>query len=314
MILDDILQAVGDTPLLRLSRYAPDCPAELLAKLELLNPYSIKDRPALAMIRDAEEKGLLKRGGTIVEATSGNTGMALAMASSVRGYTCVLVMSEIQSLERRMVLKALGAELVLTPREGGTKAARETAQRIAKDRGAFYVGQHDHPANPLSHQLTTAEELWRDTEGRIDALVGGLGTGGTLCGVMRALRERKPEFKVFGVEPAESPVIKEGTFRPHRLMGTAPGFVPGVLEEELLEEILLVTEDEAFESCRRIAATEGLLVGISSGATAVAARRLAERPEWKGRTIACIFADSGQRYLSVDGLFDTGSEPEPETR
>lgn len=312
MILDDMLQAIGQTPLLRLQRYAPNCPAELLAKLELLNPYSIKDRPVLAMLRDAEERGLLRPGGTIVEATSGNTGMALAMAATIRGYRCVLVMSEIQSLERRQVLRALGAELVLTPREGGTRAARERAQEIAADSGAFYVGQHDHPANPRAHEETTAEELWRDTDGRIDALVAGLGTGGTLCGVARSLRHRKASFRVFGVEPQESPVISRGVFRPHRLMGTAPGFVPGVLERELLEEILLVSEDEAFEACRRIARTEGLLVGISSGATAAAAARLAERPEWHGRTIVCVFADSGQRYLSVEGLFDGAVAADPE--
>ena len=305
MILDDALQAIGCTPLLRLRRYAPDCPAELLAKLELLNPYSVKDRPVLSMIRAAEDEGFLAPGGTLVEATSGNTGMALAMASTIRGYRCILVMSEIQSVERRMVLRALGAELVLTPREGGTKAAREEAKRIARETGAFYVGQHDNPANPAAHERTTAEELWRDTDGRIDALVAGLGTGGTLCGVARVLKERKPEFQVFGVEPAEAPFISQGVFRPHRLMGTAPGFVPGVLERDLLDEILLVTEEEAFESCRRIAATEGLLVGISSGAAALAARRLAERPEWSGKTIACVFADSGQRYLSVEGLFRT---------
>jgi len=305
VILDDILQAIGDTPLLRLARYAPDCPAQLLAKLELFNPYSLKDRPALAMIRDAEEKGLLEPGGTLVEATSGNTGMALAMAAAVRGYRCVLVMSAIQSVERRQVLQALGAELVLTDAEGGTKLARETAKRLAVERGAFYVGQHDHPANPAAHEQTTAEELWRDTDGGIDALVAGLGTGGTLCGVARALKPRKPGFQVFGVEPQESPVISEGVFHPHRLMGTAPGFVPGVLERELIDEILLVSEDEAFEACREIAGTEGLLVGISSGAAAAAARRLASRPEWKDKTIVCLFADTGQRYLSVDGLFDT---------
>jgi cysteine synthase A len=257
------------------------------------------------MIRAAEEEGLLAPGGALVEATSGNTGMALAMAATIRGYRCILVMSEIQSVERRMVLRALGAELVLTPRDGGTKAAREEAKRIARETGAFYVGQHDNPANPAAHERTTAEELWRDTDGRIDALVSGLGTGGTLCGVARVLKQRKPGFRAFGVEPAESPFISQGVFRPHRLMGTAPGFVPGVLERELVDEILLVSEEDAFESCRRIAATEGLLVGISSGAAALAARRLAERPEWRGKTIVCVFADSGQRYLSVEGLFQT---------
>jgi cysteine synthase A len=303
MILDDITQAIGNTPLLRLNRFAPDAPAEMLAKLELLNPYSLKDRPVLAMIRAAEQSGQLSRGDTVVEATSGNTGMAIAMVCAARGYRSVLVMSEIQSIERRQILRALGAELVLTPASQGTSGARVEAKRIAAETGALYVGQHDNPANPLAHESTTAEELWRDTDGRIDALVGGLGTGGTLCGVARALKTRKPSFQTVGVEPAESPFISRGIFQPHRLMGTAPGFVPGVLERDLIDEIMLVNEADAFESCRRIAHTEGLLVGISSGATAIAAERLAARPEWKGKTIVCVFADTGQRYLSVDGLF-----------
>lgn len=312
MILDDLAQAVGGTPLMRLARFAPDCPAELLAKLEMFNPYSVKDRPALSMLRDAERRGLLEPGGTVVEATSGNTGMGLAMACAARGYRCLLVMSEIQSVERRQVLRALGAELVLTPRDAGTKAARARAKEIAAAEGAFYVGQHDNPANPRAHEETTALELWEDTDGRIDVLVAGLGTSGTLCGVARALKPRKPTFRVVGVEPEESPVISRGEFRPHRMMGTAPGFVPGILDRDLLDEILLVSEGDAFAACRRIARTEGLLVGISSGATAVAARRLAERPEYAGTTMACLFADSGQRYLSVQGLFDTDGEASKE--
>lgn len=303
MICDDLTQAVGDTPLLRLRRFAPDCRATLLAKLELLNPYSVKDRPVLAMVSAAEQSGELKRGGRVVEATSGNTGMAIAMVCAARGYCCTLVMSEIQSIERRQVLKALGAEVVLTPSEGGTKAARKEAKRIARETGAFYIGQHDNPANPQAHEETTAEELWLDTDGEIDALVGGLGTGGTLCGVARAIKPRKPSFQTFGVEPEHSPFISKGIFKPHRMMGTAPGFVPGVLERKLIDEIVLVSEEDAFEACRRIARTEGLLVGISCGAAAIAAERLANRPEFAGKTIVCIFADTGQRYLSVEGLF-----------
>ncbi|MHC4549025.1 MAG: PLP-dependent cysteine synthase family protein [Planctomycetota bacterium] len=303
MILDDLTEAVGCTPLLRLSRFAPDAPAELLAKLELLNPYSVKDRPVLAMVRAAEEEGTLAPGGTVVEATSGNTGMALAMVCATRGYRCVLVMSEIQSLERRQVLAALGAELVLTPKEGGTRVAREEALRIARETGAFYLGQHSHPANPRAHEQTTAEELWRDTEGSIDALVAGLGTGGTLCGVARALRPRKPAFKTIGIEPEHSPFISQGIFRPHRMMGTAPGFVPEVLDRTEIDEIVLVAEEDAFAACRRLARTEGLLVGISSGAAALVGERLAARPEWHGKTLVCVFADTGQRYLSVEGLF-----------
>lgn len=303
MILDDLTGAVGGTPLLRLTRYAPDAPAEILAKLELLNPYSIKDRPVLAMIEAAEREGRLAPGGTVVEATSGNTGLAVAMVCAARGYRCLLVMSEIQSIERRQALAALGAEVVLTPKEHGTRGAREEARRIVGERGACYLGQHDNPANPRAHQETTAEELWQGTGGRIDALVAGLGTGGTLCGVARALRPRKPSFQVIGIEPESAPFISQGTFRPHRMMGTAPGFVPGVLERDEIDEIELVCEEDAFAACRRLARTEGLLVGISSGATAVASERLAARPEWRGKTIVCIFADTGQRYLSVEGLF-----------
>jgi cysteine synthase A len=305
MILDDITQAIGGTPLLRLDRYAPDSPATLLAKLELLNPYSVKDRPVRAMINAALADGTLPPGGRVVEATSGNTGMAVAMICAARSLSCTLVMSEIQSMERRQVLAALGAELVLTPKSGGTKAARDRAKAIAKDTGALYLGQHDNPENPRAHAETTALELWEDTQGGIDVLVGGLGTGGTLVGVARALKPKKPEFLTVGVEPANSPFISQGIFRPHRLMGTAPGFVPGILERELIDEIALVSEEDAFASVRRIASTEGILVGISSGATALVATRVAARPEMKGKTIACIFADTGQRYLSVEGLFQS---------
>jgi len=303
MILDDITQAIGSTPLLRLTRFAPDAPATILAKLELFNPYSVKDRPVRAMIEAAERDGTLAPGGTIVEATSGNTGMAIAMICAARGYRCVLVMSEIQSVERRQVLAALGAEVVLTPAAEGTRGARVEAKRIAADTGALYIGQHDNPANPLAHEQTTAEELWRDTGGAIDALVGGLGTGGTLCGVARALKPRKPSFQTIGIEPEQAPFISQGIFAPHRIMGTAPGFVPGVLDRELIDEIVLVSEDDAFDACRRIARTEGLLVGISSGAAAVACERLAAREEWHGKTLVCMFCDTGQRYLSVEGLF-----------
>jgi cysteine synthase A len=302
-IVDDVSQLIGNTPLLRLRRFAPDAKAELLAKLELLNPYSVKDRTVLFMLNDAEAEGRLEPGGTVVEATSGNTGLALAMLCAVRGYRCVLVMSAIQSIERRQMLKALGADLVLTPKEGGTKAARVEAKRIAAKEGAYYIGQHDNPSNPRAHQRTTAEELWTQTEGRIDVLVAGLGTGGTLVGVSRALRDRKPDLQTVGVEPEGSPFISQGIFRPHRMMGTAPGFRPGVLDESHLDRIELVSEEDAFEACRSIATTEGLVVGISSGAVAVAAARLARDPAFEGKTIVSMFADSGQRYLSVEGLY-----------
>jgi len=303
VILEDLTGAVGGTPLLRLDRFLPGTQVQALAKLELFNPYSIKDRPALFMIRDAEARGTLKAGGTIVEATSGNTGMALAMIARARGYRCILVMSAIQSVERRQVLAALGADLVLTPAEGGTKAARKEAKRIAAESDALYIGQHDNPANPRAHEETTGPELWRDTEGRIDALVAGLGTGGTLVGCARAIKPRKPSFHTIGVEPERAPFISQGVFAPHRLMGTAPGFVPGVLDRDLIDEIALVSEEEAFAACRELARTEGLLVGISSGAVAVVLRRLAADPAWRGKVVVGIFADSGQRYLSVEDLF-----------
>ena len=303
MILEDVTQAIGGTPLLRLSRFAPGAKAEILAKLELFNPYSVKDRPVLAMIRAAESRGELRPGGCIVEATSGNTGMAIAMICAARSYRCILVMSEIQSVERRQILAALGADVRLTPKAEGTRGAREEAKRIAADTGALYIAQHDNPANPEAHEKTTAEELWRDTGGKIDALVAGLGTGGTLCGAARALKPRKPSFRTIGIEPESSPFISKGIFAPHRMMGTAPGFMPGVLDRDLIDEILLISEDDAFEACRRIALTEGLLVGISSGAAALACMRLARDPEWHGKTLVCVFADTGQRYLSVEGLF-----------
>ena len=306
MILDDMSQAIGRTPLLRLNRFLPDAKGEVLAKLELLNPYSIKDRPVLFMIRDAEERGILKPGGTIVEATSGNTGMAIAMIAAARGYRCVLVMSAIQSVERRQILKALGAELILTPADGGTKAAREEAKRICQERAAFYIGQHENPNNPRSHEDTTGPELWQETDGRIDALVAGLGTGGTLVGCARAIKPKKASFRTIGIEPEQAPFISPGIFKPHRMMGTAPGFVPPVLERELIDEIALVSEDEAFTACREIAQTEGLLVGISSGAVGVVLRRMAQDPAWAGKTIVGIFCDTGQRYLSVSGLFPSG--------
>lgn len=309
MILDNLAQAVGNTPMLRLSRFAPDTPATLLGKLELFNPYSLKDRPVLRMVKAAEEQGRLEPGGEVVEATSGNTGMALAMVCAARGYRCTLVMSEIQSVERRQVLAALGAELVLTHRDGGTKAARETAKRMATDRDALYLGQHDNPANPEAH-VQTAEEIWADTQGAVDVVVAGLGTGGTLMGIERTLRPRKPSIELIAVEPEEAPFISRGIFRPHRMMGTAPGFHPKVLEKERLDEIRLCSEPEAFAACRELARTEGLLAGISSGATTAVARRIARDPARAGQTVVCVICDTGQRYLSVEGLFQT-AESDP---
>jgi cysteine synthase A len=298
----NVAEMIGNTPLLRLERLAVEW--EIYAKCEFMNPLSLKDRPVLQIIEDAEQAGRLKPGSTLLEATSGNTGMAVAFLAAIKGYRAILVMSEIQSLERRKVLKALGAELVLTSASEGTKGARQKLKEIlAKHPDYFYIGQHVNPSNPKAHYLTTGPEIWADTEGRIDVLVAGLGTGGTICGAGRYLKEKKPGVQLVAVEPKESPYISTGVFRPHRMMGTAPGFVPETLDREIIDEIFLVSEAEAFGSCRELARKEGILVGITSGATAHAAIEIARRPESVGKVIVCVFADTGQRYLSVEGLF-----------
>jgi cysteine synthase A len=294
---------IGGTPLLRLERLAPD--RQIYAKCEFMNPLSLKDRAVLQIIRDAEQAGRLAPGDTLIEATSGNTGMAVASIAAIKGYRAILVMSEIQSLERRKVLKAFGAELVLTPASEGTKGARRKLKAIlAAHPEYFYVGQHVNPSNPKAHYLGTGPEIWEDTAGQVDILVAGLGTGGTICGAGRYLKEMKAEVQMVAVEPEEAPYISQGVFRPHRLMGTAPGFVPDTLDREIIDEIYLVNELQAFQRCRDIARKEGLLVGISSGAVAHAALEIAKLPENAQKVIVCIFADTGQRYLSVEGLFE----------
>ena len=297
-----VLDLIGHTPLLRLGHIAPD--VEFYGKCEFSNPLSIKDRAVLQIIEDAESEGRLKPGSTLIECTSGNTGMAVAYIGAVKGYRAVLVMSEIQSLERRRMLTALGAELVLTPAAKGTAGAREKLRELlAEHPDYFYVGQHSNPSNPAAHYRTTGPELWADTDGRIDVLVTGLGTGGTLCGAGRYLKERKPEVKLVGIEPEESPYISKGIFRPHLMMGTAPGFVPETLDREIIDEILLVSTPHAFQMCRRLAREEGVVVGISSGAVCHGALEIARRPEMKGKVIVGVLADSGRQYLSVEGLF-----------
>ncbi len=293
---------IGNTPLLELGRLAPG--RKVLAKCEFMNPLSVKDRPVLQIIEDAEEEGRLRPGSTLLEITSGNTGMAVASLAAIKGYRAVLVMSEIQSVERRMILAALGAELVLTPASEGTKGAREEARKILAEHPEYvYVGQHVNQSNPKAHYGHTGPEIWTDTDGRVDILVAALGTGGTICGAGRYLKEQNPDVRLVAVEPKESPFISKGIFRPHRIMGTAPGFVPETLDREIIDEIFLVSEDEAFETCRRLARTEGVLVGISSGAATHAALEVAGRPENEGKVIVCVLADSGERYLSVEGLF-----------
>jgi cysteine synthase A len=297
-----VLDLIGHTPLMRLGHIAPD--VEFYGKCEFSNPLSIKDRAVLQIIEDAEADGRLKPGSTLIECTSGNTGMAVAYIGAVKGYRAILVMSEIQSIERRRMLAALGAELVLTPASKGTAGAREKLRELlAEHPEYFYVGQHSSPSNPAAHYRTTGPELWADTDGRIDVLITGLGTGGTLCGAGRYLKERKPEVKLVGIEPEESPYISQGIFRPHLMMGTAPGFVPETLDREIIDEILLVSTPNAFEMCRRLAREEGILVGISSGAVCHGAQEIARRPEMKGKVIVGVLADSGRQYLSVEGLF-----------
>jgi cysteine synthase A len=298
----DVTDLIGSTPLLKLNRIAEVY--NIYAKCEFMNPLSLKDRPVYQIIKDAEKSGKLKPGSTLIEATSGNTGMAVASIAALKGYRAVLVMSEIQSLERRKILKAFGAELILTPAAEGTNGAREELKRILKDNpDYFYIGQHTNPSNPKAHYQTTGPEIWADTDGQIDILIAGLGTGGTICGAGKFLKEQKSSVQTIAVEPQESPFISKGVFHPHRMMGTAPGFIPATLDRDLIDEIYLASEAEAFQSCRNIARKEGILVGISSGAVMHAALSAAQRPANKGKMIVCIFADSGQRYLSVDSLF-----------
>ncbi|KAA3643381.1 MAG: cysteine synthase A [Chloroflexi bacterium] len=299
---NDITEFIGKTPLVRLGRLAPD--HQVFAKCEFLNPLSIKDRPVLQIINDAEAEGRLGPGSTLIEATSGNTGMAVAFIAAIRGYRAILVMSEIQSMERRQVLAAFGAELVLTPAAEGTAGARRKLQEMLEaNPDYFYVGQHSNPSNPKAHYTNTGPEIWEDTDGKVDILVSALGTGGTIGGAGHYLKEQNPAVQLIAIEPEEAPFISQGKFQPHRMMGTAPGFVPEVLDREIIDEIYLVSEAQAFAMCRRLARTEGMLVGISSGAVVQATLEIAQRPANAGKTIVCTLADSGQRYLSVDGLF-----------
>jgi len=298
----DITQLIGNTPLVRLERLFPN--SEVYGKCEFMNPLSVKDRPVLQIFNDAEEQGKIKPGDIVIECTSGNTGMAVSLIASIKGYRVILVMSEIQSIERRQILKALGAELILTPAELGTEGSRQKLKEILeKNPDYFYIGQHVNPSNPKAHYLTTGPELWDQTEGEIDILIAGLGTGGTICGAGKYLKEKKASVELVAVEPFESPYISKGIFQPHKIMGTAPGFVPDTLDKKIIDEIFLVKQSNAFEMCRRIALKEGILVGISSGAVCKAAEQIAKRVENKEKKIVVILADTGQRYLSVKELF-----------
>lgn len=310
-IHNDISTAFGDTPLVRLNRLTEGLGAEVLTKLEFYNPgSSVKDRLGYALIQAAEESGELEPGGTIVESTSGNTGISLALIGAARGYKVILTMPASMSKERRALLKAYGAELVLTDPYKGMTEAVETAKRIvAETPGAVLARQFDHPANPEIHRRTTAEEIWRDTNGDVDWFVAGSGTGGTITGVGQVLKERNPAVKVALVEPKDSPVLTEGRAGGHRIQGIGPNFVPEVLDRSVVDEIFDVEFDDAIRVARDLATKEGILAGMSAGAAVWAALQIAERPEAKGKRIVVIIPDSGERYLST-ALYEHLREPE----
>jgi len=305
-IANDVTELIGGTPLVRLRRVTQGVGAEVVAKLESLNPMSsVKDRIGLAMIEAAEKEGKIQPGKTVlVEPTSGNTGIALAFVAAVKGYECILTMPETMSWERRVVLRSLGAKLVLTEGPKGMKGAIAKADELLeKIPGAFMPQQFNNPANPEIHRNTTAEEIWRDTDGKVDALVAGVGTGGTITGVAQVIKQRKPEFQAIAVEPEASPVITGGEPGPHKIQGIGAGFIPEVLATELLDETLRVSNEAAFEMARRLAREEGVFGGISSGANVVAALEYARRPENEGKLVVAIIPSFGERYLNTD-LFE----------
>lgn len=301
-MLKDINSTIGSTPLVCLNNIADGLGAEIFAKAEFFNPLgSVKDRIGIAMIEAAETKGLINTETTIVEPTSGNTGLALAFVCAVKNYRLILTMPDTMSIERRKLLKHLGAKLVLTPGADGMKGAIAKAKEIlGSKKNSFMPDQFSNPANPDIHRMTTAEEIWNDTDGKVDIVVSGVGTGGTITGVSEVIKARKPSFKAVAVEPADSPVLSGGQAGPHKIQGIGAGFVPDVLNTEIIDETITVTNEQAFQSARELAASEGILCGISSGAAMCAALELARRPENRGKQIVVILPDTGERYLSTD--------------
>lgn len=300
-IASDVTRLVGNTPLVKLNKIGTGLGADLVAKLESFNPCgSIKDRIGVSMIEDAEKRGSIKKDTVIIEPTSGNTGIGLAFVCASRGYRLILTMPDTMSMERRKLLKLLGAELVLTPGSQGMAGAVGKAEKLASEiPNSFIPQQFKNPANPEIHKKTTAEEIWKDTDGKVDILVAGVGTGGTITGIAEGIKKRKPNFKAIAVEPANSPVLSGGEPGPHRIQGIGAGFMPEVLKMDLVDEVIPVKDEDAEEMAKRLAKEEGILAGISSGAATWAALEVAKRPTSKGKLIVVIFPDTGERYLSV---------------
>ncbi len=300
-IYEDITKTIGNTPLVRLNRIVKGIDATVLAKLESFNPLlSVKDRIGVAMIEAAEKEGLLKKDTIIVEPTSGNTGISLAFVAAAKGYKLILTMPETMSIERRQLLSIFGAELVLTPGSEGMAGAVRKAEEIVKNTpNSFMPQQFKNPANPEIHRKTTAEEIWRDTDGKVDILVSGVGTGGTITGIAEVIKKRRPEFKAVAVEPVDSPVLSGGNPGPHKIQGIGAGFIPEILNIGIIDEVVKVSNDDAGKFSRRLAEEEGILAGISSGAATWAALEIAKRPENKGKLIVVILPDTGERYLST---------------
>lgn len=305
-IANDVTETIGNTPLVRLNKLTEGLDAEVLVKIESFNPVSsVKDRIGVALIEEGEKQGKIKEGTVLVEPTSGNTGIALAFVAAAKGYRLILTMPDTMSIERRKLLAVFGAEIVLTPGADGMKGAVAKAKELVEEiPNAVSPQQFENPANPEIHRKTTAEEIWRDTDGKADIIVAGTGTGGTITGIAEALKEKKPEFKAVAVEPATSPVLSTGKGGPHKIQGIGPGFVPGVLNKDLIDEIITVKDEDAGKTLLRLAREEGIFAGISSGAATWAAIELAKRPENKGKQIVAILPDTGERYLSIDWVFE----------